>query len=181
MFGAFLFLRFLFVFSWCFVWFSDWSWQHTGLCIGPTPVYFCGHLQHRPRHALINQLIPIATCSCTCWTTWRKPWRRWTEKRLCDLQKSMEQFLPLSYLSGLFSQNFIKRFPSAMRSCLLRQSRDWLRASGLFLFKSMQLTGLFEGAGLKHKIVHFGLEQLWEGQDKDWAERSFFAYLKPRA
>ena len=35
----------------------------------------------------------------------------------------------------------------------------------LFLFKSMQLTGLFEeGADLKHKIVHFGLEQLWEGQ-----------------
>jgi len=22
---------------------SCWSWQHTGLCIGPPPVYFCGH------------------------------------------------------------------------------------------------------------------------------------------
>ena len=34
-------------------------------------------------------------------------------------------------LSGLFSQNFIKRFPSAMRSCLPLQSRDWLHRSGL--------------------------------------------------
>ena len=84
-FGTFLFLCFLFVFYLYFVWFSDWSWQHTGLRIGPTPVYFCGHLQHRPRYALINQLIPIATCSCTCWTTWRKPWRRWTEKNQNNL------------------------------------------------------------------------------------------------
>ena len=32
---------------------------------------------------------------------------------------------------GLLSQNFIKRFPSAMRSCLPLQSRDWLHGSGL--------------------------------------------------
>ena len=24
----------------------------------------------------------FATCNWTCWTTWRKPWRRWTEKKV---------------------------------------------------------------------------------------------------
>ena len=26
-----------------FAWFSGWTWQCIGLCIGPPPVYFCGH------------------------------------------------------------------------------------------------------------------------------------------
>ena len=30
-------------------------------------------LQQRPLRDLIDSLIPIATCSETCWTTWRKP------------------------------------------------------------------------------------------------------------
>ena len=43
-------------------------------CIGPPPVYFCGHsISRRPSlRQLINSLIS-ATCNRTCWTTWRKP------------------------------------------------------------------------------------------------------------
>ena len=32
-------------------------------------------------YALISQLPQFATCNWTCWTTWRKPWRRWTGKK----------------------------------------------------------------------------------------------------
>ena len=39
-------------------------------------------LQQRPLRDLINLLIPTATCSWTCWTTWRKPRRRRTEKKV---------------------------------------------------------------------------------------------------
>ena len=49
---------------------------------------FAATLQKRLTHDLINQLIPIATWSQTCWTTWRKPWRRWTEKNLWVLLNS---------------------------------------------------------------------------------------------
>ena len=34
-------------------------------------------------YALINPCNLICNSNWTCWTTWRKPWRRWTEKMFC--------------------------------------------------------------------------------------------------
>ena len=59
----------------CFSVFVLWrNCDGIGLCIGPPPVYFCGHsISRRPSlRQLINSLIS-ANMQSTCWTTWRKP------------------------------------------------------------------------------------------------------------
>ena len=107
-----------------------------------------------------------------------------------------------SDLSGLFRQNFIRRFPSAMRSCLPRQSRDWLPGSGLcntglgLNVLAVDLAGRQrwlrvrwqslqnhwsswwrwwseKSADLKQNFVHFALEHFQKRRDKDWAQQTF--------
>ena len=49
----------------------------TGLCIGPLPALLRLSTCRRP--CIIHN--SSFCCSWTCVTTWRKPWRRWTEKK----------------------------------------------------------------------------------------------------
>ena len=39
------------------------------------------------------------TCNWTCWTTWRKPWRRWTEKKFFGVSVCLGWFVFLLFLS----------------------------------------------------------------------------------
>ena len=50
----------------------------TGLCIGPLPVLLRLSTCRRPCMIIYNSSF---CCGWTCVTTWRKPWRRWTEKK----------------------------------------------------------------------------------------------------
>ena len=49
----------------------------TGLCIGPLPALLRLSTDRRPCMIIYNSSF---CCGWTCVTTWRKPWRRWTEK-----------------------------------------------------------------------------------------------------
>ena len=76
---------------------------------------------------------------------------QWNSLCLCPFSFSL---VLGSDLRGLFRQNFIRRFPSAMRSCL-RQSRDWLPGSGLC--NTLQDgKGGFEFVGNPFKITAVG-------------------------
>ena len=50
----------------------------TGLCIGPLPALLRLSTDRRPCMIIYNSSF---CCGWTCVTTWRKPWRRWTEKK----------------------------------------------------------------------------------------------------
>ena len=109
-------------------------------------------------------------------------------------------------LSGLFSQNFIKRFPSAMRSCLPLQSREWVHGSGLcntglgLNVLAVDLAGRqrwlrvrwqclqnhcsswwrwwFEkSADLKQNFVHFALEHFQKRNDTCKAEPPYLQWV----
>ena len=53
----------------------------TGLCIGPLPALLRLSTDRRPCMIIYNSSF---CCGWTCVTTWRKPWRRWTEKKNCN-------------------------------------------------------------------------------------------------
>ena len=54
-----------------------WWWLHYGLLAWNSSLLLASQSADGHAFTLAAQ---FATCNWTCWTTWRKPWRRWTKK-----------------------------------------------------------------------------------------------------
>ena len=77
-FGWFLFWLFVLFFLVPFWFVLSLLGLPTGLCIGPLPALLRLLTQLTALQAITIQLV---CCGWTCVMTWRKPWRRWTEKK----------------------------------------------------------------------------------------------------
>ena len=89
--------------------------------IGPSPVYFYGHISRRPSlRQLINSLIS-ATCNRTCWTTWRKP--RGVGRKKSPMHKNI--FRVAAIASTRAEEPWLKSF-ATIQGC---NHFDWIKRS----------------------------------------------------